>query len=617
MHYCLTPQIDGQNASTHGNASTMFGRIKRLFDHFIFADELPLDKRLFNLVAGFGLLASLAAVISRILEGAPPVNIAMTSLLLVAISSFLLVCNIYNKYRIGMWFTIIVCCNVIFPLIFFTSGGAGSGMAGYFVLSLVLIVMLMEGKACAIMLALNTMMILSVYFLDFLFPSLHSQPPPELMRHIDNVHGYLISGLFIGALIKFQTLIHIKEKRKAEAASEAKAAFLASVSHVIRTPLNAIMGLSELQLRKSAQNETQQNLEKIYSSGQTLLGIINDILDISSIESGKFQLAPEEYDVAAAINDTISLNVVRIGSKKINFSLEIDADMPARLYGDPLRTKQILNNILSNAFKYTESGEVIFKMECERDRQLAWLTFTVSDTGIGIREADMGRLFSDFSRFGPRTSTRQEGTGLGLSIAKNLAEMMGGTIMALSEYGKGSTFTVVLPQTIADETPLGADVAASLAARRFIGKKHEHDIDYLPMPQARVLIVDDVEINLVVAASLMEPYGLVIDCVDGGREAVRLVAEHQVHYDIIFMDHMMPDLDGMEAVRIIRNEINTEYAQNVPIVALTANALVGNEEMFLRNGFQAFLPKPIDSMRLDQILRAWVPAPGPETEASK
>lgn len=587
----------------------MLERAKILFDRFIFSDKLPLDKRVYNLVGGFGLLASLAAVSTRFLEHSPPLSIALTAAIPLLLLIFLFCGNFYRAYRLGMLVTLILCCNLLFPLVFFTSGGAGSGMDGYFVLSLVLTVVLIHGRACAVLLGLNSAVIVACYALDYFFPAL-TLPASARMQHLDNLHGYLIAGLFIGALIKFQAMIHIEEKQKAEAASEAKAAFLASVSHAIRTPLNAIMGLSELQLRRNLQRETLDNLEKIYGSGLTLLNIINDILDISRIESGKFQLVPADYEVADTINDTISLNMVRIGSKDIEFAVEIDDNIPAVLRGDELRVKQVLNNILSNAFKYTEAGEVRLKIECERDRRLAWMSVIVSDTGPGIRQEDMGLLFADFRRLHMRGETRQEGTGLGLSIARNLTEMMGGAIMVESEYGRGSSFTIVFPQEIVDPAPLGPEAARSLAARSFSSRRRaELLFEYEQMPYARVLVVDDVEINLMVAESLLQPYGLGVDCVSGGLEAVRRIREQAVTYDAVFMDHMMPDMDGLEAVRIIREEIGTAYAAAVPIIALTANALVGNEEMFLENGFQAFLPKPIDGLRLDAVLKTWVRKP--------
>jgi PAS domain S-box-containing protein len=398
-------------------------------------------------------------------------------------------------------------------------------------------------------------------------------------------------------------------KEAAEAASRAKSAFLATMSHEIRTPLNAIIGLSEIELQKALSEETRADLEKIYSSGSTLLGIINDILDISKIEAGSFELIPEDYDSPSLINDTIQLNVVRIGSKPISFKLLIDDTLPARFHGDELRVKQILNNILSNAFKYTKAGTVTLRVRWEKlDGEEALLSFIVSDTGQGIKKEDLEKLFSEYSQLDTRANRKIEGTGLGLSITKKLADMMNGTITVESEYGLGSTFTVQIRQKIAEERPIGPEVAENLRSFRFIEtrRSRSNNLVRAQMPYGRVLVVDDVATNLDVAKGLMLPYGLTIDCVLSGPEAIEAVRSGNVRYNAIFMDHMMPGMDGIEATRIIRNEIGTEYAKTVPIIALTANALAGNEEMFLSGGFNAFIAKPIDLMRLDTLLNQWV-----------
>jgi PAS domain S-box-containing protein len=432
----------------------------------------------------------------------------------------------------------------------------------------------------------------------------------EMRFYTTNITAMRDASLKVeGVMILFHDVTEtIRAKEAAEAASKAKSAFLATMSHEIRTPLNAIIGLSEIQLRKDLPGDTRTDLEKIHGSGSILLGIINDILDISKIETGNFELVPVAYDTPSLINDTVQLNIVRIGSKAIAFKLNIDETIPGRLLGDELRVKQILNNILSNAFKYTRDGTVTLQVRWERGEEDAFLIFTVKDTGIGIRKEDIDRLFSEYSQLDTQANRKIEGTGLGLSITKNLVEMMGGTISVESEYGQGSTFTVGIRQGIVDDRPIGPEVAANLQSFRFIETRATRGKNLVRthMSYAKVLVVDDVTTNLDVARGLLLPYGLTIDCVQSGPEAIEKIRSAAVKYDAVFMDHMMPVMDGIEAVRIIRNEIDTDYARTVPIIALTANALAGNEEMFRKVGFNAFLAKPIDIMRLDMLLNQWV-----------
>jgi signal transduction histidine kinase/FixJ family two-component response regulator/HPt (histidine-containing phosphotransfer) domain-containing protein len=403
----------------------------------------------------------------------------------------------------------------------------------------------------------------------------------------------------------------IRAHEEALASAEAKTNFLANMSHEMRTPLNAIIGLSELSLdsgRAHSGPEDYENLEKIYTSGITLLGLINDILDLSKIESGKFEIIPIEYDMPSLINDTVMLNSVRIGSKPIEFFLHIDESLPSKLKGDDLRIKQMFNNLLSNAFKYTKEGRVDWTVYCERDGEDLWLVSQVKDTGIGIRPADVQKLFSDYNQVDTKSNRKIEGTGLGLSITKKMAEMMGGKISVESEYGAGSVFTVRIRQESVTDTPIGKNVAERLQDFRYSEHKRDRSAKLLRahIPYARVLVVDDVGTNLDVAKGLLKPYGMQVDCVTSGPAAIKLLREEKIKYNAVFMDHMMPGMDGIEAARVIREEIGTEYAKTIPIIALTANAIVGNEEIFLKKGFQEFLSKPIDILALDIAVNRWV-----------
>jgi signal transduction histidine kinase/CheY-like chemotaxis protein len=437
--------------------------------------------------------------------------------------------------------------------------------------------------------------------------------------------SFLVSGavfLGLGILVAFLAagpIAHPFEKMKelalvAESASEAKSHFLANMSHEMRTPLNAVIGFAELELGKEKEGEsaypdgTRESLEKIYSSGVTLLGLINDILDISKIESGKFELVPVNYDIPSLLNDTVVLNIVRIGSKPIVFKLDIDENLPARLFGDELRIKQIFNNLLSNAFKYTREGEVILRIRCERDDAGVWMNCAVSDTGMGIKEEDIGKLFGEYNQVDTKSNRHIEGTGLGLAITKRMIEMMKGTISVTSEYGKGTTFTLRILQGFVGDAVIGKELAENLTEFRYIMARHDRSkqLTRVHIPYAKVLVVDDVVTNLDLAKGILKPYGMTVDCVGSGRAAIDLVRKGDPRYNAIFMDHMMPGMDGIEAVRIIRNEIDSDYARNVPIIALTANAIIGNEKLFLNNGFQDFLTKPIDIMKMNESINRWV-----------
>jgi signal transduction histidine kinase/CheY-like chemotaxis protein len=391
----------------------------------------------------------------------------------------------------------------------------------------------------------------------------------------------------------------------AERASRAKTEFLARMSHEIRTPLNAIIGLADAELRTNRTGEIGEDLREIRNSGAVLLAIINDLLDISKIESGRLELSPGEYRPADLLRESARMNLFRVGSKPLRLEADIAPSLPSRLYGDEIRIKQVLNNLLSNACKYTDKGSVKLRVWGEGEGPEMVLWFSVEDTGRGIREEDLKDLFSEYRRFDEEADRNIEGTGLGLSITKKLVELMDGGITARSVYQKGSVFTVWIPQKIADPAPVGTvNIFESSGAYGVRGE--ERKIDYFQKPGVTVLVVDDMITNLKVTQALLKPYGFKVSCVTGGRQAVDLFREGRIKFDLVFMDHMMPAPDGLETVRIIRNEIEGDHAKTTPIIALTANAIVGNEAMFLENGFQGFLSKPIDLGELDRVLRTWL-----------
>ena len=392
--------------------------------------------------------------------------------------------------------------------------------------------------------------------------------------------------------------------KEAEAASKAKSEFLSKMSHEIRTPMNAILGITEIQLRnESLVPETKDALDKIYSAGDLLLGIINDVLDLSKIEAGKFELVSSKYEIASLINDVVTLNMMRIGSKPIEFKLSVDENIPARLLGDELRIKQILNNILSNAIKYTAKGSVMLSVYAEsKNNDDVMLFFKVRDTGLGMTEEQLKFLFEAYTRFHAEGNYATEGTGLGMNITKNLVHLMNGEIFVESVINKGSCFTVQLPQQRIGTVLLGRELVENLQNFRANGIKQikRARIVFEQMPDARVLVVDDVESNLYVAKGLLAPYGLSVDTAISGYAAIDRIKKGNV-YDVIFMDHMMPKMDGIEATRIIRS-----LGYEAPIVALTANVVTGQADIFLANGFDDFVPKPIDVRLLNAVLKKFI-----------
>jgi len=416
--------------------------------------------------------------------------------------------------------------------------------------------------------------------------------------------GEIVGILGIGRDITLRKAM----EREVRAASEAKSDFLANMSHEIRTPLNVIIGLTDLVLEDDTLSRSvTENLIKINNAGNTLLSIVNDILDFSKIESGKLKISPVEYYMSSLLNDVITLVVTRIGEKPVTFNLSIPDDLPNKLYGDDLRVKQILTNLLSNSAKYTHRGSIELKVDCKRDGGNVWMYISVTDTGIGIHEEDIKKLFLDYFQVDAKANRNIEGTGLGLPITKKLVEMMDGEITAESEYGKGTTFSLRIKQGYYDDTPIGAEVAEKLRSFRYTDDKRlaTKRLVRLNLSYARVLVVDDMQTNLDVAAGLLRKYKMQVDCSDNGMEAIERIRTGTPVYNAVFMDHMMPKMDGIETADRIR-ALSTEYAKKLPIIALTANAIHGTEQMFYDHDFQAFISKPIDIMELDSVIRKWV-----------
>ena len=397
-----------------------------------------------------------------------------------------------------------------------------------------------------------------------------------------------------------------KEKAKIDKRTEQKSNFLATMSHEIRTPLNAILGMTEIQMQNRTHPPvTIDAFMKINNSGKLLLNIINDILDLSKIETGKLELVPVKYEVASLVNDIVQLNYIRYESKSIEFNIEIDENTPSILVGDELRIKQILNNLVSNAFKYTDKGSVTLSVSAEcigrgGGAVIVTLIFQIKDTGQGMTQEQINKLFDDYTRFNLEANRTTAGAGLGMTITRNLIELMFGKINVKSAPGEGTTVNIRLPQKtdgIGIRGIIGNEMSESFRQFKITNAiKAKSKFEYEYMPYGRILIVDDVETNLYVAKGLISPYGLEIDLATSGFDALNKIKEGII-YDVIFMDHMMPKMDGIETTRLIR-----ETGYTSPVVALTANAITGQADMFLKNGFDDFISKPIDIRYLNVLL---------------
>jgi len=404
-----------------------------------------------------------------------------------------------------------------------------------------------------------------------------------------------------------ETMLQLEESVESEnMANQAKTRFLARMSHEMRTPLNSVLGITGIQLQKTTHPEdTEEAFSRIYSSADLLLSIINDILDLSKVEAGKMEIIPAAYKISSTIVDTVQLNLMYIDNKKIDFMLEVDKNLPVYLIGDEIRIKQILNNILSNAFKYTNEGYVKlnFSVEPGSTEGEIIIVVVVTDTGQGMTKEQVDGLFGrEFTRFNVEFNREIEGSGLGLNIAHQLIVMMGGEIKAESESGIGTTFTMRIPQKLEDDRVIGEEGALALQNLKDThhSMKRNLKFEHEPMPYGRVLVVDDVESNLFVAKGFLRPYKLQVEAVESGAYAVDKIKSGEV-YDIIFMDHMMPGMDGIEATEIIRD---TGYEH--PIVALTANAFSDMEEMFISKGFTGFASKPIEFTQLNSFLMSLI-----------
>lgn len=388
------------------------------------------------------------------------------------------------------------------------------------------------------------------------------------------------------------------EKDRANAANESKSSFIAHISHEIRTPINAILGMNEMIIRDSKESNSVQYAQDIATAATTLYSIINDVLDLSKLESGKMEIVPATYSLNQLLYDSVSQNQSRIDAKRLDFYVDINTALPSEYYGDDVRIKQVLCNILSNAIKYTHEGFVRLSVDGEFHGNFIDLTFAVKDTGIGIREEDFEKLFVAFERIEESRNRNIEGTGLGMNITNNLLKMMGSRLEISSVYGEGSIFSFTITQRIVNSNPVGDYETFSNS------QKDRISFDFTA-PSVRILIVDDNALNRRVFLSLLSHTKMQIDEANGGRAALEKIKENQ--YDIIFLDNLMPDMNGMETIMAIKSDMS-HMNVNTPVVMLSANAISSMPEEYRFAGFVSYLTKPIQNNELEKVFRRYLPS---------
>ena len=403
------------------------------------------------------------------------------------------------------------------------------------------------------------------------------------------------------AALQQATLEAQEAREQAELVNQGKTIFLSNMSHEIRTPINAVLGLDEMIIRESEEETIRDYAMDIKSSGKSLLVLVNDVLDFSKIESGKLELVNTEYDVSSVINDLVNMISARAIGKGLSFMVDVKPEVPHLLFGDEVRIKQIILNLLTNAVKYTDKGTVTLTIDYSKvDNEKIKLLVSVKDTGKGIKEADMEKLFVPFERIEEKRNRNIEGTGLGMSITKQLLALMDSELQVDSVYGKGSNFAFEIIQGVRDWKAIG-NYQEAYRRQKSLAIKYK---EQFRAPKARILVVDDTVINLKVFSGLLKKTEVMIDEAHSGEECLNFVSENDYH--IIFIDHMMPDMDGIETLRRIK-EMDSSKNSVVPTIALTANATSGSREFYLKSGFTEYLTKPIEPLKLEQMLIRFLP----------
>lgn len=572
----------------------------------LFGREAPLDTRLFNVILVGTMVASALGVSATLAKGASVWVAAVVALMVLLFAFFIWFGNTFNKIKECGLVVGIVYNVILLPIIYFFAGGTESGMNSWFSMGIISCFLLYTGRRFYLMLGLSSVSFLSCYFVNYFHPEFVVQLKSKSAVNFDCCFAMMAVSTVLGILIKFQKKIYEQERQvsemqkiKIEEANRTKSRFLASMSHEIRTPINTIIGLNEMNLREAVSPEVEENSINIQRASRMLLSLINDVLDLSKIESGKMEIIPRKYEFSVLLSDMINITWIRAQEKKLEFKMDIDPEVPGVLYGDDVRISQVVTNLLTNAIKYTQQGSVTLGVRVlSIVDDYVKLRISVSDTGMGIKTEDIPFLFNSFQRLDESQNRAIEGTGLGLAISKQLVDMMDGEMAVESIYQKGSTFSITLKQKIIDRRPM--EYALKILNS---GGKHSYKQTF-EAPEARVLIVDDNEMNRMVAKKLLRATKVRVDLAASGAECLEMVRKY--FYHVIFMDHMMPGMDGIETLKSIRKQENG-MNKGVPVIALTANVVSGAEKMYRSKGFQGYLMKPINGNLFEAMLLRFLP----------
>lgn len=588
--------------SHRSGGSYMIKRIKVLLND----PELDFQSKSFVLLSVIALIGLFLAMISGIILGQSfmaNLSVFIEFVLFTLIFLWAIYRNAIGKAMILISAFLIF---VFLPFAFFTSGGAAGGTPVWFAFTTLYVVMTLSGRPKKFFLVCNLIVVIICWCIGYYYPDTITEFSRK-EAFFDSFFTLLIVGVVMTALLSYQALLFRREnervnnqKKEIEELNNSQKRFFSSMSHEIRTPINSILGLNEVILRqKDASDEIKNDADAIQGAGKMLLALVNDILDFSRIEARRMDIVPVQYRLANIMSEIVNMISLQVREKGLTLSADIDPDVPSMLTGDEIRIRQIIINLLNNAVKYTESGSVSIKIRSEETgKDRINLIIMVSDTGIGIREEVLPILFDAFSRMDREKNRKIEGTGLGLSIVKQLTDLMDGDIRVDSIYGQGTTFTVTLPQEVADHEKTGKINIMEHASRSYTYES------MFTAPEADILVVDDIKMNLMVVKKLLRETKVRIDTASSGTEALDLTLKKR--YDVIFMDHLMPEMDGIECLKYIRNQTGGMCA-DAPVIVLTANVGGENNELYNEAGFDEILAKPVSGNSLEEVLLRFIP----------